>query len=208
MNHPEIDRLISRYRDLSVCRTDIGTAADLLSRTFRAGGLMLSLGHGASSFIAEQFVSSLLQRPRPVPAALRSRLEADHGERGERLASGLQGGLPALALTGPGGLFSAIAAGAGTELIYAQQVYSYARSGDALVIISSGQPAPEHQAALRLAGSLGLHRIVLCGREAEGWQGLADCLVRVPRVTATEVQELHLPVCNALAVMLEQEFFL
>lgn len=208
MNHPEIDRLINRYRDLSVCRTDIASAADLLSTTFRAGGMVLSLGHGASSFIAEQFVSSLLQRPRPVPAALRGRLEADHSEAGERLARGLKAGLPALALTGPGGLFSAITAGGGSELLYAQQVYSYSRSGDALVVISSSQPAPEHQAALRLAGSLGLRRIVLCGREADGWQGLADCIVRVPRVTDTEIQELHLPVCNALAVMLEQEFFL
>src|SRR5690554_2776919 len=112
MNYPEVDRLVNRYRDLTVCRNDIERAFELLEKTFSGGGMVLAAGNGASGFTAEQFVTGLLrdvERPRGVPAELTQKLEADHGVSGSELASRLHGALPAVALTSPAGLLSGIA---------------------------------------------------------------------------------------------------
>ena len=210
MNYPEIDRLVSRYRDLSACRNDIERSYQLLSDNFRRGGMLLACGNGASGFTAEQLVTGLLTgylRERPLPQQLDSKLRSSLGDAGARLADGLQGALPAMSLGSPAGLVSGIATGVGQDFVFAQQVYAYGREGDTLVLLADGDADPNALNALRLAGALGLKRIVLCGREPEGFTGHADCLVRVPRVTRREIQELHLPVCNTLVTMLEQEFF-
>lgn len=210
MNHPEIERLVNRYRDLSACRADLAAAYSLLAETYATGGIVLACGNGADSSAAEQFVTALLrgfQRSRPVPLAFAERLIADHGKNGEDLAARLQGALPALALTGPGSLLSGIAAHVAHELIYAQQVYGYGRAGDTLLITASGVPGPDLTAALRTARSLGLRTLVLAGRDAGPALRPADVTVEVPRVTPLEVRELHQPVLNAFAVMLEQKYF-
>ncbi len=210
MSYPEIDRLVNRYRELSACRNDIERAVELLGENYRRGGLLLACGNGASSGTAEQFVTGLLkgfQRARSVPQELRSRLTADHGQSGEQLANGLQGALPALALTGPSSLLSGIAAGSEPSLVFAQQVYAYGREGDTLFVAAADGAEASLVAALRVAGTLGLTRVVLAGRETDALSSHAECVVRVPRVTSREIQELHLPVCNTLCTMLEQEFF-
>lgn len=210
MNHPEIERLTNRYRDLSACRASLADAFRLLSGTFERGGIVLACGNGAGSSAAEQFVTGLLrgfQRARPVTQAFADRLIADHGTAGELLASRLQGSLPAIALTGPGSLLSGIAAGIDPELIYAQQVYGYAREGDTLVAVAAGGATANLLAALRTARSLGLETLVLSGRDAGREAELADVAVLVPRITPPEIQELHQPVLNTLVTMLEQQFF-
>lgn len=210
MNYPEVDRLVNRYRDLTACRNDIERAYELLVGTFRAGGMVLAAGNGASGFTAEQFVTGLLrdvERPRGIPADLQQKLQSDHGSAGSELASRLHGALPAVALTAPAGLLSGVAADTGAEMIFAQQVYAYGRSGDCLFVLDSAGNTANLQAALRVAGSLGLSRIVLSGRETDQLAPHADCVIRVPRVNTTFIQELHLPICNTLNVMLEQEFF-
>lgn len=210
MNHPEIDRLVNRYRDLSACRADIAAAHRLLAETFRTGGVVLAAGNGTSGFTAEQFVTGLLrdlERPRGVTQEFRQQLEEDHGNAGTALADSLHGALPALALSAPAGLLSGIAASAGPDLVFAQQVYAYGRKGDTLVVLDAGGVSANLLAALRVAGSLGMKRIALTGREADHLAGHADCTVRVPLVNPTYIQELHLPICNTLNVMLEQEFF-
>lgn len=210
MSYPEIDRLVSRYRDLAACRNDIGTAFELLLANFRRGGLLFGLGNGASAATAEQLVTGLLrgfQRQRPLPAAFSEQLLRDHGGSGEELAGMLQGALPALNLSSSSNLTSSVAAEQGPAVIHAQQLYALGRSGDTLVVLIADSVADNLKAALRVAGSLGMTRIVLTGREQAGLTGLADCIVRVPRITNVEIQELHLPICNALSTMLEQEYF-
>ena len=210
MSYPEIDRLVNRYRDLSACRHDIERSVNLLGDNYGRGGLLLACGTGASSATADQLVTGLLkgfQRTRPVPQALRKRLNDDHGQAGEALANGLQGALPALALSGPASLQSGVAASAAPELVFAQLVAAYGRAGDTLLVLAADGANASLSAALRVAGSLGLTRIVLAGREDDDFQGIAECVIRVPRVTSREIQELHLPVCNAFITILEQEFF-
>jgi len=209
MNYPEIDRLVSRYRDLAACRNDLEAAFRLLLETFHRSGLVLTCGNGTSGASARQLAGGLVrsfQRNRPVPEELRATL-AEQGPAGERLAAQLQGSLPALALGGSQDLLTGIAAEQGAELMFAQQLYGLARPGDTLVVVSAGRTEDNLKAALRVATALDMTRIVLTGREDGDLDGLADCIVRVPRVTPLEIMELHLPVCHTLATMVEQEFF-
>lgn len=209
MKYPEIDRLVNRYRDLSACRNDIERAFDRLRQTGAAGGLIMACGSGPGGFIADHFVNGLLrafQRERPVPQTLRSRLQADHGQAGVRLADSLEGAMPAVALGTTGGWLTGNAGSQQAEFVFAQQVYAYGREGDTLVVIAADAD-PVLQAALRVAGSLGINRIVLTGRDDGDFHALAECVVRVPRVTHREIQELHLPMVNTFCTMLEQEFF-
>jgi len=210
MNHPEIDRLVNRYRDLGACRASLADAFTLLCDTFDGGGIVLACGNGAGSSAAEQFTAALLrsfQRARPVPQAFADVLIEEHGPAGEQLAGRLQGALPAVALTGPGTLLSGIATDQTPDVLYAQQVYGYGREGDTLLAAAAGGTDANLTAALRTARSLGLRTLVLAGRETDAGVELADVAVQVPRVAPLEIGELHQPVLNAFAVMLEQKYF-
>lgn len=210
MNHPEIDRLVSRHRDLSACRPDIEQAFGLLRTACKAGGLVLACGAGGSAGIAGQFVNKLLRgvrRTRPVPREFAEALAAEGGPRGSELARRLQGGFPAFHLGAAASLLAAVTDAQGADLAYAQQLYALARSGDVLLAISSGGQSDVLDNALVVARALGVTTIGLADRDGNALRGLCDCLIRVPRATPPEVEELHLPVCHALCVMLEQEYF-
>ncbi len=206
MNHPEINRLVNRHRDLTACRTDLQLAWEKLRDAVQAGALLLVAGAGNSTALASHFATGLRRpatRPRPVPAGLGTRLASEFGPQGERLAAGLHAALPAISLQED----AAWTHGLQPDTALAQQVYSLGRQGDLLLLISSGGDTPSLDNALRVARATGMTSIALTDREGGSIRNLADTLVRVPRVTRTEVEELHLPVLNAYSVMLEQEFF-
>jgi D-sedoheptulose 7-phosphate isomerase len=208
--YPEIDRLVNRYRDLTACRNQIEEAFHLLRDSFSQGGLLLVCGNGGSAADSEHIVGELMkgfQRPRPVPPQLQQALQADWGTRGSEFGKLLQGTLPALSLTSQGALVSAIANDLAPDMIFAQQVYGYGRKGDTLLGISTSGNSANVCNAFRIARTLGLTTIGLTGRDGGELRELADCLIRVPRATTLEIQELHLPVYHTLCVMLEQAFF-
>ncbi len=207
MNHAEIDRLITRHRDLSVCRTDIESAAVLLRDALNGGGMLLACGAGAAASLAEHVVTTLMtavSRARPVTDAMRRELEDRYGSPGADLAAGLQAALPAIALSSNSSLVGAVAA----DMVLAQQVYGYGRKGDALVALCPEGATESVLNALRVARALGVATVCLAPRDTDALTDHSDCVIRVPRVTATEVTELHLPVWHALCVTLEQEFFI
>lgn len=207
-DHPEIDRLINRYGDLKACRNEIKQAFQLLHDSFSQGGVLLACGTGGSAAASDHLVAELMkgfQRKRPVPAAFSEQL-GTLGTRGEILAKQLQGSLPAISLTSHGALVSAIASEQAPDLIFAQQVYGYARAGDVLLGLCT-TPGESIANAFRVARALGSTTIALTGRDSGELRELADCVISVPRITTAEIQELHLPVSHALTVMLEQAFF-
>ncbi len=207
MNHAEIDRLITRHRDLSVCRTDIESAAVRLRDAFKGGGMLLACGAGAAAALAEHMVATLMtaqSRPRPVTDAMRTDLEERYGSAGTELAAGLQAALPAIALSSNSSLVGAIAA----DMALAQQVYGYGRRGDVLVSLCPDGATDPMLNALRVARTLGIVTVCLAPRDTDSLTEHSDCVIRVPRVTASEVIELHLPVWHALCVTLEQEFYI
>ncbi len=85
---------------------------------------------------------------REVPEDMARKLEDADPEAGKALAGKLQGGLPAIALTGHLGLSTAFLNDVDGKMVYAQQVYGYGQEGDVFLGIStSGSAANVYYAA-------------------------------------------------------------
>ena len=87
-----------------------------------------------------------------------SRLEENLGKE---LAECLQGGLPAIALTGHNGLSTAFLNDVNGEMIYAQQLWGYGKPGDVFLGISTSGNSKNILYALAAAKAKGLKTVVL-----------------------------------------------
>ena len=95
--------LIRRYQAVEAIENDIFKAYEILRSCFEQGGKLLIAGNGGSCADSEHIVGELMKgfvKKRPVSPEYAKRLEAADPELGPKLAACLQGGLPAIALTG------------------------------------------------------------------------------------------------------------
>ena len=126
---------------------------------------------------------------------------------GEYLADNLQGALPAISLTAHAGLISAFANDVKADMVYAQQVYGYAKRGDVLIgITTSGNSANVVNAA-KVAKACGMKVIGLTGKKKNLLDETAYTVIHVPETETFKVQELHLPVYHYLCAACEKRFF-
>jgi hypothetical protein len=126
---------------------------------------------------------------------------------GTELAECLQGGLPAIALTGHNGLSTAFLNDVNGEMIYAQQLWGYARPEDVFLGISTSGNSKNILYALAAARAKGLKTVALTGRDGGKLAKSADAAIIVPEQETYKIQELHLPIYHALCLMLEEHFF-
>ncbi len=207
---PAVDDLVARLPALAPCRESIEAAIALLTRTLERGGTILVCGNGGSASDSEHFVADMMKgflARRPISAEDRARLEQEAGERGARIADGLQDGLAAISLATQGALATAIANDIRYDLVFAQQVHALGRAGDVLLAISTSGNSANVVNAAWVARSRGLPVVALTGRDGGEIAVAADVAIRVPGDRVTEIQELHLPVYHAIALALEQAFF-
>ena len=92
-------------------------------------------------------------------------------------------------------------------MVYAQQVYGYGRSEDALLGISTSGNSANVIRALQVAKARGLATIALTGEHGGRMRELCDVAIRVPWNVTPDIQERHLPIYHALCILLEDEFF-
>ena len=111
MNEMEqLDVLIERYPVLAGIRGQVLEAYEVMRECYEGGGKLLVAGNGGSSSDSEHIVGELMKgfiKRRPVTEEFAKALEAAVPERGPELAAKLQGGLPAIALTGHAALSTA-----------------------------------------------------------------------------------------------------
>ena len=198
-----MERIISSHPELEPCAAEITAAFGLMRDAFARGGKALLCGNGGSAADCEHWAAELLkgfERKRPLDAAARSLLP-------EALAAGLQGALPAVALTGFVSLSSAFANDVNAAFIFAQLTWALGRSGDVLIAISTSGSSANVCYALQAAGARGMKSIALTGGDGGRMAGMADVVVKVPGSRTCEIQELHLPVYHCICLMLEDEFF-
>jgi D-sedoheptulose 7-phosphate isomerase len=208
-HYQRLDELVLRYPELEECRADIRRAAKLLIASFEASGLLLVCGNGGSAADAQHIVGELVKSfvlPRELDAAVAESIIHEYGGDVSP-AAGLQGGLPAVALTAHESLTSAWVNDADPELVFAQQVVAYAGVANTLLAISTSGNSATVVHAARVARALGLRRIGLTGHSGGALAELCDAIVRVPRTVTHEVQELHLPVYHCLCLTVEEHFF-
>ena len=205
-----LEELISRYPVLEPIRGSVMEAYEILKECFETGHKLLLAGNGGSAADSEHIVGELMKgfvKRRQVPEDMAGKMERIDEKAGKELALKLQGGLPAIALSGHPALSTAFLNDVEGELIYAQQVYGYGQEGDVLWGIStSGNAANIHYAAVT-AKAKGMKVIGLTGRDGGKMAGYSDAAVIVPEQETFKIQELHLPIYHALCLMLEEHFF-
>jgi D-sedoheptulose 7-phosphate isomerase len=129
------------------------------------------------------------------------------GPDGAYLAAHLHGALPAISLASQVGLITAVANDMGSDLIFAQQVYGYGRTGDVLVAISTSGNSRNVLLAAQVARALGLHTLGFTGRSGGALSALCDVAVRVPHDQTAIIQERHLALYHTLCAVLERTLF-
>lgn len=208
--HPIISQLGQNHPKLAPVLPDVSRALDVLATGFRSGGKLLLCGNGGSAADCDHIVGELMKsflRPRPLSPALRDALITEAGKEGAHLADSLQGGLPAVSLTGHPALALALANDVRADIVFAQQVLALGRPDDVVLGLSTSGNARNVINAFHTARALGLRTVLLTGSSGGKLAPLADVAIRVPATTVVEIQELHLPVYHALCAALEELFF-
>lgn len=206
----QLNKLIERYPHLAVCKVDLEKAYLLLEEAYMNGRKLLVCGNGGSASDSEHIVGELMKEFK-----LKRKVYTDHAialkeidpELGQVLADNLQGALPAISLTGHSSLQTAFMNDAIPELVFAQQVNGYGKSGDILLGISTSGNSKNVLYAAVNAKAKGLKVIGLTGAKENQLMRYSDVCIRVPETETYKVQELHLPVYHCLCMMLEEHFF-
>ena len=205
-----LELLIKRYPALSPVRDSILAAYETMKECYENGGTLLVAGNGGSCADSEHIVGELMKgfvKRRPVSNEFAAALQEADEKRGKELASCLQGGLPAIALTGHAGLATAFLNDVNGEMIYAQQLYGYGKKGDVFMGISTSGNAENVMYAVAVAKASGIKTIGLTGKNGGKMAGACDCSIVVPSDETFKIQELHLPIYHALCLMLEEHFY-
>ena len=205
-----LDELVQRYPVLEPVKGDILKAYEIMRDCYEKGGKLMIAGNGGSCSDSEHIVGELMKgfvKRRPVSAELAQALKAADPERGAELAKKLQGGLPAIALTGHGALTTAFSNDVNGDMVFAQQLYGYAKKGDVFLGITTSGNSKNVLYAATTAHAKGMKVIGLTGAKSSKLEQMSDICIKVPQIETYMIQELHLPVYHCLCLMLEDRFF-
>lgn len=205
-----LEELIERYPVLESVKGDIHAAYEMLKDCYGRGKKLLVAGNGGSCADSGHMVGELMKgfvKRRPVPGEFARALKAADPDRGEELAHGLQGALPAIDLTGHTALSTAFLNDVDGEMVYAQQLYGYGTEGDVFLGISTSGNARNIMYAVAVAKAAGIKTIGLTGKDGGALARSCDVSIVVPEQQTYKIQELHLPVYHTLCLMLEEHFY-
>ena len=206
----QIEILIERYPELSICAEDIEAAFEYIKTCYENGGKLLVAGNGGSAADSEHIVGELMKgfkKARKLTSEQQENLKAVNEELGSVLAENLQGALPAIALDGHPALTTAYMNDCEPLLCFAQQVNGYGKKEDVLLGISTSGNSKNVLYAATVAKAKGMKVIGLTGQKDSKLKELADVTIQVPQTETYMIQELHLPVYHCLCLMLEDVFF-
>lgn len=147
-------------------------AAELLVNAFVNDGKVLCCGNAGSALMAQHFA-----------ALLSGRFES------ERM------GLPALALTTPAALITAIGNDYDFSQIFSRQIKALGKSGDVLTVISTSGNSPNAIAAVSAANERDMSVLALTGKDGgrvAQLLGENDVLLNVAHERQARIQEVHM----------------
>jgi D-sedoheptulose 7-phosphate isomerase len=91
--------------------------------------------------------------------------------------------------------------------VFARQIESLARAGDALIAISTSGNSVNIVRAAEQARSQDVRVIALTGASGGVLAPLADAAIRVPSTVTAHIQECHLAVEQLLALLVERALY-
>lgn len=174
-----VEELAEVCRLAATSEHDVAVAADLLADALAHGGTIFSCGNGGSATDAAHFTAELVGRMVSEREPL----------RGVNLAA------DAAALTAVGNDY-------GYDQVFARAVDGIARSGDALLGISTSGRSENVLRALEAAARRGVATVLLTGASAAA-PVAADVVIRVPSTATPHIQELHTAVIHVLCLEIE-----
>ena len=152
-----------------------------LRQTVARGGIIFVCGNGGSAADAQHFAAEVV-----------GRLQA------ERRA------LAAVALTTDTSILTALANDYGYEAVFARQVEALARSGDALIGLSTSGNSPNVLSAVAAAEAKGLSTFALTGAGGGKLSEVVANTVKVPSRNTQRIQEAHIFILHCWATAIEQ----
>jgi len=162
----------------------IERAAALLIDVFERKGRVYSCGNGGSMCDAMHFAEELTGRYRLDRAALGATAISDAGH------------------------LTCVGNDHGYEQVFSRYIEGHGRAGDCLVALSTSGTSKNIIRAAQTARGLGMHVIILSGKQAELLSSLSDVHICTPGGTfADRVQELHIKVLHILIELIERHFF-
>ena len=205
-----VDAFFDRHSDLVPLREQILEACETVITAFEGGNKLLLCGNGGScadcDHIAGEFLKGFLLK-RPANEDFKNAMAEKYGDWGADIAGKLQQGLPTISLVTHSAAISAFENDVDPELIYAQQVLAYGKSGDVLIGISTSGGAKNVAAAVMTAKTIGMHTIGLTGKTGGKLAELADLALIMPKDETYRIQEDHLAVYHLLCAVVEYEMF-
>ena len=205
-----INTLFKRFPELEVIKEPILTAYTMIKEAFANGNTLFVCGNGGSAADAEHIVGELMKGfllKRELPQSEKQKFIDIFGNDGADMASKLQQGLPAVALTGHPALSTAFNNDVDASLTFSQQLYTLAKPGDILMGITTSGNSDNVVKCLQTAQVMELQTIVLTGKNGGKAAELANCSVIAPSNETYMIQELHLPIYHALCAALEESFY-
>ena len=188
------------YPQLNICEKDIESALLLMIDTYKNGGKILVCGNGGSASDADHIVGELMK------GFLKERKVTDERIPLE-LREKLQGALPAVSLCPHTALMTATMNDNDADMVFAQQVYGYAKENDLLIAISTSGNSKNVVNAVKVAKALGIKVIALTGEKGGTLKEVADVTICAPANETYKIQEYHLPIYHYLCAKVEEEFF-
>ena len=192
--------LYERYPELEECACEIEKAIAIMVHTFKDGNKILVCGNGGSACDAEHMVGELMKSFKLPRKVTDEQVSPDLREK-------LQGALPVISLNSQTGLMTAIANDIDADMIFAQQIYGYAKECDLVIGISTSGNSKNVVNAIRLANDLDLVSIVLTGKDGGELKDLGIISICVPATETYKIQELHLPLYHRLCILIEEAMF-
>ena len=203
------ETLFSIYPTLEYAKESIFHAYELLYRCAVNDATVMVCGNGGSASDSEHIVGELMKGfnlMRPLSDSDKSLFENVEG--GKEIADKLQYGIKAISLVSQCGLISAFANDIDASLVYAQQVFAYAKnSDDVLIALTTSGNSKNVVNAAKTAKAKGIKIIGITGESGGKLAGYCDECIKLPANTPFEVQEYTLPVYHALCAMLEAQLF-
>ncbi len=199
-----------RYPQMAYLRPQIESAVAEITARVEKGGKILVCGNGGSAADCEHIVGEFLKEfyiKRPVPSAMREKMESAYGEAGKYLADNLQGSIPAISLISQSGIMTAYANDAAPDLCNAQQAYGYCTDKDVLIGISTSGNSKNIYYALLVANLKGTYTVGLVGQKGGIMKDVCDVTFAVPETETFKVQECHLPLYHLICRAVENEIF-
>lgn len=192
--------LLARYPQLKTCAKDIENALALMIDTYKNSGKILVCGNGGSAADADHIVGELMK------GFLKARKVTD--ERiPQELREKLQGALPAISLCAHNSLITATINDNDADMVFAQQVYGFAKTDDLLIAISTSGNSKNVVNAVKVAKALDINVVALTGETGGMLKNLADVTICAPSTDTYKIQEYHLPIYHYLCAKVEEAFF-